>query len=146
MQRLFAVLLLALATVATANAQEVSKPQSKPEPKVAVISADLGDCSADVTVVNSKYKPVANARVSTQIHYGFAGLRRLDLEIYTNIDGKARVEGLPEAERKPLSFDVTFQGRQSAFVVDTANQCKGTYTAVLTDKARPNPDEEDDSD
>src|SRR4051812_26189174 len=131
MQRSFAVLLLFL-SFAAARAQQST--ESKPEPKVAVISADLGNCSADITVVDSRHRPVMNAKLATQVRYGFGGMRRTDLELYTNILAKARVEGLPEKLRRPLAFDVTFEGRQSALVVDTAQKCSGTYTAVIPDK------------
>src|SRR4051812_27215274 len=98
-------------------AQDEPKLPQQPDTNTPVISADLGDCTADITVTGSKLKPIYNAKIATQIKYGFAGFHRLNLEIYTNADGQARFEGLPERPRAPLSFDVTYQGRSTAVIV-----------------------------
>ena len=50
------------------------------------------------------------ATVHVRIRYGFMSLKRMDLEVGTNSDGKARVEGLPEKAR-PLVYDITKDGR-----------------------------------
>lgn len=102
--------------------------------EVPVISGDVGPCSADFTVTNTSSKPLYKAKIAVEIKHGFAGWHRTNLEIYTNIDGKARVEGLPETNKRPLSFGVSYEGRSTSLVVDTAEKCHGTYTAMVTDK------------
>ncbi len=125
-------LLLACGLLTSAVAQDQPKP--KQENPIPVISGDLGDCTADFTVTNSKLKPLYAAKISVQLKYGFAGLHRTDLEVSTNVDGKARFEGLPTRGRRTLGFTVTYQGRSTAVVVDPDQQCHGSYSAIVTDK------------
>jgi hypothetical protein len=56
--------------------------------------AKQGLCSVDLTVTNDG-KPVAAADVKVHISYGFAGIRRLELEAYTGNEGKVKFTGLP---------------------------------------------------
>jgi hypothetical protein len=101
---------------------------------VPVISGDLGDCTADFTVTGTKYHPIYNAKLEVEIRYGFGGFRRTTLEIYTNVDGKARVEGLPASSKRPLAFTASFEGRKTVVIVDPEQNCHGTYKAVVTDR------------
>ena len=71
-----------------------------------MIDARLGSCAADFTVTDASGAPVYAATVHVRIRYGFMSVKRMDLEVGTNSDGKARVEGLPE-KAKPLVYDVT---------------------------------------
>jgi hypothetical protein len=128
-----------------------SYPQEKPkaessgaiaERPVPKISADLGECTALFTVTNTKLKPIYNAKIEVEVRYGFGGFRRTSLEIYTNTDGLARVEGLPGQSKRPLAFTVTYEGRKTVVVVDVEEKCNGTYKAILTDKPMKS-DEED---
>jgi hypothetical protein len=114
-------------------------PQTKTEPapqtEIPVISGDQGACSADFTVISTTGKPLYKAKLTVEIRYGFGGFRRTSLEIYTNVDGKARVKGLPEKGKRPLLFDVTYEGRATTVVVDTQQKCNGNYSAIVSDKA-----------
>ncbi|HWR17391.1 MAG TPA: hypothetical protein VN577_21350 [Terriglobales bacterium] len=130
-------LFVALLAVGYLPAQQAKTPPQPPKPEVPVISGDLGECSAAIRVTDSRQKPVSNAKVAIEIRYGFAGFRRTTLEIYTNSDGRALVKGLPENPRTPLTFEVSYQGRTTALVVDTERRCQGEYTSVLPDRPRP---------
>lgn len=101
---------------------------------VPVINGDVGPCTADFTVTNTNSKPLYKAKITVAIKHGFGGFRRTSLEIYTNVDGKARFEGLPAKSKAPLSFDVSYEGRATSVVVDTEAKCEGSYTAMVTDK------------
>ena len=101
---------------------------------VPVISGDLGDCTADFTVTGTKFHPLYNAKLEVEIRYGFGGFRRTTLEIYTNVDGKARVEGLPATVKKPLAFTASFEGRKTVVIVDPGQNCHGSYQAIVTDR------------
>lgn len=136
----FAIVLFAL----SALAQSQPQPAPKPENKIPVISADLGDCSADITVTGSKLHPLYKAKIASEIRYGFGGFHRMNLEIYTNTDGQARVEGLPERPRQPLAFVVTYDGRSTTVIVHPIEKCHGSYQAIVTDKP-VNTDEDEDS-
>src|SRR4051812_2952896 len=132
-------LLFALMLVMRAVSQE--KP--KPENPVPVISGDLGECTADFTVTDTKMKPVYSAKLAVELRYGFGGFRRTNLEIFTNVDSRARVEGLPERSKRPLTFSATFEGRKTAIMVDPEQQCHGKYQAILTDRPVKADDDEE---
>lgn len=123
--------LLIIAASAAGFAQESTK---KTDNDIPVISGDLGSCSADFTVTTTNSKPIYKAKVTVELRSGFGGFHRTSLEIYTNVDGKARVEGLPSKSKKALSFDVSYEGRGTSVVVDTAQKCQGSYMAMVTDK------------
>jgi hypothetical protein len=106
-----------------------AEPQQVPS-----ISGDAGECSAEITVTDSAFRPVYDAKIAVQIKHGFAGLHRTDLEVSTNSDGKARVDGLPDRVRRPFDFNVTYKGRNTTVIVDPEQRCNGSYSAVLPDK------------
>jgi hypothetical protein len=68
---------------------------------VPTISGGMGPCTADFTVVDTSNKPVFDAKIHVKVKYGFMSKRDTDLEVGTNSDGKARMEGLPEKLKKP---------------------------------------------
>lgn len=121
---LIPTLVLAAAALAQQPAPET------PKPDLAIISARLGPCSADFTVIDADGKPVYAAIVHVRIRYGFLSIKRMDLEVGTNSDGKARVEGLPE-KAKPLIYDVTKDMKKGTAQQDLATTCKGTYEVAL---------------
>jgi hypothetical protein len=130
----FLLLLILVAAACPALPQAEQKTNSTPEGAIPAISAGLGECSADIHVTGTKRKPLYKAKISTEIKYGFGGFHRLSLEIYTDVNGNARFEGLPERPRQPLSFEVTYEGRKTAVIVHPIQQCHGTYDAIVTDK------------
>ena len=60
-------------------------------PVSAEISADLGTCSALITVTGSDLKPVYAAKMATRIRYGPLGVKKLDLEAFTGADGQLKI-------------------------------------------------------
>jgi hypothetical protein len=133
MLRCFAFLLGCLLVV-SAVAEDKPKSDAKTPNPIPVISGDLGECTADFTVTGTKLHPIYGAKLEVEIRYGFAGFRRTNLEIYTNVDGKARVEGLPERSKNPLSFTASFEGRKTVVIVDPEQKCHGDYQAIVTDR------------
>ncbi|MBZ5513462.1 MAG: hypothetical protein LAN62_01200 [Acidobacteriia bacterium] len=57
--------------------------------------------------------------------------RKTDLEVGTNSDGKARIEGLPERARKPLEFRIHHGDRQKSVSQDPSSECHAKFTVVL---------------
>jgi len=105
-------------------------PQAQPPQEVPVLKANLGgDCSADF-VVRDAGMPVYNATVHVKVRYGALSLKRSDLEIGTNSDGKARVEGLP-AKAKPLAWDVHKDNKKAALEQDVTTTCHATFEVEL---------------
>src|ERR1700685_729915 len=80
--------------------------QQVPDPhQVPVMDGEAGPCSVAFTVTDEKAAPVYDARIRVHIEYGFAGVRRLDLEAATNVDGKTQFKGLPQKVKgKILNF------------------------------------------
>ena len=104
--------------------------QSPADPQLAVISARLGDCSADFTVKDPDGKPVYAAVIHVRVRYGFMSLKRMDLEVGTNSAGQARVEGLP-AKAKPLTYDISAAERKGSVTQDLVTACRAKYDVSL---------------
>jgi hypothetical protein len=94
------------------------------------ISAELGGCSALITVVEGS-RPVYNAKVSTRIRYGLLGTRRLDLEVFTSANGQVKIVGLPEALKKPLIFDVSKDSKIGTIEFRPAEDCHANLKVQL---------------
>lgn len=101
-----------------------------PKPDLATISARLGMCSAAFTVTDADKKPVYAATVHVRLRYGFLGLKRMDLEVGTNSEGQARVEGLPLGGRR-LVYDITKETRKATVEQDLTTDCHATYAVAV---------------
>jgi len=98
---------LALAFISLASSLAFSQAATTPAPDlkaVPVIDGGIGPCSADFTITDSAGAPVYAAKVKVHSAYGFVNAHRLDLEVGTNADGKARVIGLPDRIKHGLYF------------------------------------------
>jgi hypothetical protein len=96
-----------------------------------VMDGAAGPCSIDLTVTKDG-KPVAAASVKVHIAYGFAGVRRLDLEAYTNHDGKVTFAGLPpRVRRPPLEFRSSKDQFAGTAVYDPEAECHAKHEIVL---------------
>lgn len=95
-----------------------------------VIKAGLGTCQADFTVKDMAGAPIYNATITVRVRYGFMSMKRMDLEIGTNSEGKARVEGLPE-KAKALNYEIARDATKKIVTQDVQTVCKGTYDVIL---------------
>src|SRR6476469_7038552 len=77
--------------------------QSRSE--VPVLKAGLGTCAADFVVSDGNGKPIYQATIHARIRYGALSIKRMDVEVNTNDEGKARIEGLP-SKAKPIVYDI----------------------------------------
>jgi hypothetical protein len=118
-------MLLTIALAAGLAALQASAPQEVP-----VLKANLGDCAADFTVRGGDGQPVYNATIHVRVRYGFMSVKRSDLEIGTNAEGKARIEGLP-AKAKPLAYGVRKDDRTATVTQDVADMCRGAFDVTL---------------
>ena len=123
--RIFLILLIAAGVSAAAQAGTNEVP---------VIDAAMGSCTADITVMDSGHHPIYKANISTRIRSGFAGVKKLDLEVGTNVDGKARFTGLPERPRDVLQFTADYEGRSNIVLLDSQKDCHATLSVFLPDK------------
>lgn len=119
-------------TAAFVLALTMAGPQAAepPKPDLATISARLGMCTADFTVTDADGKPIYAATVQVRIRYGFMSLKRMDLEVGTNSDGKARVEGLPLGGRR-LVYTVTKDPRKTTVEQDLTTSCHAMFAVAL---------------
>jgi hypothetical protein len=106
------------------------QPGGGSTPEIATLKAGLGTCSADFTVSGADGKPVYAASVRVRVRYGMFGIKRADLEVGTNSDGKARIEGLP-VKAKPLKYEIEKDGAKAAVDQDVARDCRAVYTVAL---------------
>jgi len=127
------MLTLALALAALPVAQQ---PRPPAEAEVAVIHARLGTCSAAFTVTDEDGVPVYGATVHVRIRYGFLGVKRMDLEVGTNADGKARVGTLP-TEARPLVYDIRKGATEAIVEQDLSKTCLGEYEVTLEGPSTP---------
>lgn len=113
----------------------IALSQAKPDPKsVPVVDGGAGPCSADFTVNDSAGAPVYAAKVKVHIAYGFMSVRKLDLEVGTNVDGKARFTGLPNRVKRGLNFEASESDQAGVAFVDPSTTCQAQLTITLQKK------------
>ncbi len=102
--------------------------------EVPVVKAGLGPCSADFTVKDNSDKPAYDAKIHVKFQYGFMGKRSQELQVGTNSDGKARVEGLPDKLRKkekPFEFEVRSGQQTKSLTQDPETNCHANFGVVF---------------
>jgi hypothetical protein len=110
-----------------------AQTQQTPDPhQVPVMDGEAGPCSVAFTVTDVKGAPVYDARIRVHIAYGFAGVRKLDLEAATNVDGKTQFKGLPEKVKGgTLIFRASQGKRDGSAVYDPTKNCSGQQSAIV---------------
>ncbi len=132
--KILALVLISLST-SLAFPQTGATPTPAPDAKaVPVIDGGIGPCSADFTITDSAGAPVYAAKVKVHIAYGFANAHRLDLEVGTNADGKARFIGLPDRIKHGVYFHASEGDRAGEAFDDPANTCRAQFTVTLLKK------------
>lgn len=121
--------ILTLALVAALQAARGADAQPVP-----VVDGGVGPCSADFTVTDADGAPLYAAKIKVHIAYGFMYARKLDLEVGTNSDGKARFTGLPERVKHGLFFEASEGDRTAEAFDDPAATCKAQFTVALRKK------------
>ncbi len=129
-----AVLAAALSPLMYAQAPAAQNDTKAAPAAVPVIDGAIGPCSADFVVTDPDGKPVYAATIKVHIEYGFMYLRKLDLQVGTNADGKARFTGLPDRTKRGLFFEASSGDLSAEAFVDSATNCKPQLTVVLRKK------------
>jgi hypothetical protein len=109
---------------------QTQAPQGVPLP---VLVVDAGPCTAEFIIRDASGKGLYDAKITMQAEYGFLGLRKLDLNVGTNYQGEARVEGLPEKVRRPADFKITHGGREKIVPYDPVAHCYAQHNIILGD-------------
>ena len=113
--------------------------QTQPNPHdVPVMDGQAGPCSVSFTVTDINGAPVYDAKVRVHIEYGFAGVRRLDLEAATNIDGKTQFKGLPKKVKGGVLYFQASQGkREGSATYDPEKGCSGENDSIVLTESKP---------
>ena len=109
---------------------------AQPQP-VPTVDGELGSCSVEFTTIDGHGNPIGGASLRLHLTYGFAGIRRLDLEVTTNTDGKARFTGLPDNLKKGLFFRGSKEDKEGTAFYEPKKNCKAQHTMVLEKPATP---------
>ena len=117
---------LLLALLLTPAFAQTPDPHSIP-----AVDAGIGQCTADFTITDADSEPIYAAKVKVHIAYGFASARKLDLEVGTNVDGKARFTSLPDRVKKGLFFEASEGDRTGNAFVDPSKTCQSQLTIAL---------------
>jgi hypothetical protein len=117
---------------AKAQNSQASQPSAQQAQDVPKIDGGVGACRADFTVRDGEKKPIYNAQISVQLRYGFINMRKTDLQVGTNSDGKARFTGLPNFPKKPLAFHIKSGTVSKTVTDDPETNCNAVYDVVLT--------------
>jgi hypothetical protein len=112
-------------------------PAPSPTQQIPTIDGGVGQCSVDLTVTDGQGKGVYAATVKVHIAYGFGGIRKLDLEVGTNSDGKVRFTGLPiKIHNPPLEFHASKDDLTGLATVNPATECQARHDVTL-EKVKP---------
>jgi hypothetical protein len=106
------------------------QPAETPSPEPVVIKAGLGSCAADFMVKDPAGNPAYAATIHVRVRYGVMSVKRMDLEVSTGSDGKARVEGLP-AKAKPLTYAIEKAGAKATAEQNVVKDCQAKYDVSL---------------
>jgi len=107
----------------------------KPDPNaVPVVDGGIGACSADFTVTDESGAAVYAAKIKVHIAYGFMYAHKMDLEVGTNVNGKASFIGLPDRVKHGLYFEASEGDRTAEAFDDPASTCKAQFSVVLRKK------------
>jgi len=101
-------------------------------PEVPVVDGGIGPCRADFTVKDEAGKPIYDAKIKVTLRYGIFNKRKMDLEIGTNSDGKARIIGLPDSPKKPLEFQIKSGTVSKSVEDDPSANCMAVYEVTLS--------------
>jgi len=101
-------------------------------PEIPVVDGGIGPCRADFTVKDEAGKPIYNATIKVTLRYGIFNKRKMDLEIGTNSDGKARIIGLPDSPKKPLEFQIKSGTVTKSVEDDPSTNCTAVYEVTLS--------------
>ena len=83
-----------------------------------------------VVVSDGNGKAVYLATIHARIRYGAFSVKRMDVEVSTNDQGKARIEGLP-SKAKPIVYDIEKDGTKATAQQDVATGCLASLPVTL---------------
>jgi len=127
--------IFAATTLAFAQSGQSNQTPTPTSP-VTEISADRGSCKVDFKVTNFLGKPVYNAKIHTELRWGFLNGHRLDLDAGTNADGRARFINMPNAVKSPVVFHIRNGSDEALITWDPGTNCEAEYTVPVLRKSQ----------
>jgi hypothetical protein len=124
-------ILLVLLVVTGASALLAAENTAVDPHSVPVVNGGIGPCSVQFTARDASGSPLYDAKIKVHIAYGFLGVHKLDLEVGTNIDGKARFDSLPRKVKEALEFKASKGDLEGTALYDPAKTCKAEHSIVL---------------
>ena len=95
------------------------------------IDAEAGPWSVDDSHGWIRRAGLRELPIRVRVSYGFLGVRRVDLEIATNAEGKAKFVGLPQDGERILYFRATKGRLKGVAVHSTGQNCEARHLIVL---------------
>jgi hypothetical protein len=135
------VLILASASMMPIQVASPTQPLQSPTatqkaPDIPVMDGEIGPCSVEFTVLDAGGKPVSAALINVKIAYGFGGIRKLEMGVYTNADGKGKFVGIPaKVHKPPLQFRASKDQLSGIGSVDPATDCQAKRDILLDKKS-----------
>ena len=122
-----------LAAIAGVSGNSMTASAQTPDPhQVPVMDGEAGPCSVSFAVTDEKGAPVYDARIRVKMRYGFGGVKHLDLEAATNVDGKTQFKGLPQKVKGGILYFHGVQGkREGDATYDPAKNCGGINSSIV---------------
>lgn len=124
------VFALVLSTFATTQ-ENSSAADSKPSNNVTSLNAGLGPCRVEFTVTDANAKPIYDAKIITTIRYGAFGVKRTEVEVGTNSEGKALLTGLPSLPKRSFTFGVSKGELSTTYPYNSLAGCNQKAMIVL---------------
>lgn len=134
------ILILAGAAMMPSQGTSPTQPLQPPTatqkaPEIPVMDGEIGPCSVEFTVLDAGGKPVSAALINVKIAYGFAGVRKLEMGVYTNAEGKGKFVGIPaKVHKPPLQFRASKDQLTGIGLVDPATDCQAKHDILLDKK------------
>jgi hypothetical protein len=119
---------LCLSGLLHATDTSTSDPHSVP-----AVDGGIGPCSLEFTVKDEAGAPVYDSKI--RVHIPCGHFHKLDLEVGTNADGKARFTGLPNRAKQPWQFWVSKEDREGSAVFDPAQGCRAERAITISKTA-----------
>ena len=127
-----AAILIAALSSPLLHAQAGSTPNAHAIP---FIDGGIGACTADFTINDNAGKPIYDAQIKVHLSYGAFGVHKLDLQVGTNIDGKARFTGLPSKSKQGFFFQASKGDSTGSAFDDPTKTCNAQFTVALEKQA-----------
>jgi hypothetical protein len=125
---------LILVAIAIVGQFAFAVPQAPGGGDVPVVKGGAGPCSADFVVRDAAGKGIYDAKIEIQIRYGFGGFHRLDAKVGTNVDGQARIEGLPDRIKNSAQFTIIHGDQSKTVPFEPENDCQSRHEVTLGEK------------